>query len=223
VLFLDADLVAAPELLERHVRFHADHSGVAAAGGSVAPGADYPCFSWPLVDHLCSWFNAYPQFVYTDEPEYLPSLNFSVKKEVVTGAGVGAWHTGLAHTGEDVLYCNALRAAGLHIGFIPGAVVFHCDRETMGGYLYHMFRWGEHAPFVRGRFRNLRYSFLFPATRFGLVFTTPLIVLGYTWFLWTSWVRVRPWQVTASLPQIFLGRIAYVAGVWRGMKLKETL
>lgn len=219
VLYLDADLIASPELLEAHWQHHCQHPHLAATGGSVMPARRYPLLSWGLVDHLCSWFNVYPQFDHGGEPEYLPSLNFCVKKRVLLAAGGIAWQDGLTVTGEDVVFCHALRRAGLSIAFVPRAVVFHRDRETMAGYLRHMFRWGEHAPSVRGTYRDLKYSFLFPPNRGALLLTTPAIVLGYTWFLWYSWVRVRPLAVTLALPQIFLGRLAYVRGVWKGMAL----
>lgn len=218
VLYLDADLIASPGLLEAHWHHHRQNPALAATGGSVMPVRPYPLLSWGLVDHLCSWFNVYPEFEHGGKPEYLPSLNFCVKKRLVDAVGI-AWQNGLTVTGEDVVFCHDLHRAGLSIAFVPEAVVFHRDRETMAGYLHHMFRWGEHAPSVRGTYRDLKYSFLFPASRGGLLLTTPAIVLGYTWFLWYSWVRVRPLAVTLALPQIFLGRLAYARGVWKGMAL----
>lgn len=218
ILFLDADLVASPGLLENHWRYHRQHPHLAATGGSVAPVRDYPLLSWGLADHLCSWFNVYPEFDHGGEPEYLPSLNFCVKKELLDTSGI-SWQNGLTVTGEDVLFCHALRRAGLPFAFLPDALVYHRDREDMTGYLRHMFRWGRHAPSVRGTHRDLRYSFLFPPNRGGLLLTTPAIVFGYTWFLWYSWIRVRPLEVTLALPQIFLGRLAYAWGVWKGMAL----
>ncbi|MBT0652296.1 glycosyltransferase [Geomobilimonas luticola] len=219
VLYLDADLVASPSLLEAHLLHHRQNPHLAATGGSVAPARSYPLLSWGLVDHLCSWFNAYPDFDHGGEPEYLPSLNFCVKKGDLLAVGGIAWQDGLTVTGEDVVFCYALHRAGLAIAFVPEAVVYHRDRETMAGYLRHMFRWGEHAPSVRGTYRDLKYSFLFPPSRGRLLVTIPVIVLGYTWFLWYSWAKVRPLAVTLALPQIFLGRLAYAWGVWQGMVL----
>lgn len=214
ILYLDSDLKVPPDLLQCHVDFHRRHPEVAATGGSVMPAEPYRLFSWALADHLCSWFNAHPSVEYKAQPEYLPSLNFCVKKEMLTRHGL-LWQAGLNHTGEDVLFCHALRQKGLQLAFLPAAVVYHSDRRTLRGYLHHMYRWGHHAPTVRGSIPTLRYGFLFPRNRLKLLFTTPMIILGYTALIFSAWLRRMPLAVTLALPQIFLGRLAYAAGVWR--------
>lgn len=215
LLFLDADLAADPGLVEAHLGHHRAHPDLAATGGSVSPAEDYPLLSWALADHFSSWFNAHPATRPGDAPEYLPSLNFAVKRRLVEERGV-TWENGREGTGEDVLFCRQLRRHGLRMAFLPGARVFHQDRRTWTAHARHMYRWGLHAPSVRGRFPDLRYRFLFPRRRRGLLFTLPLIVAGYTALIWMAWLRVRPVAVTLALPQILLGRLAYACGVWRG-------
>jgi len=216
VLFMDSDLDVAGDLLERHLEFHLAHPDVAATGGSVVPPHCLPLFSWVLVDHLSSWFNVHPKVTYHEPPEYLPSLNYCIDRRRVLDDHRIEWEPGLEHTGEDVLFCHALRKQGLVIAFVEGAVVKHYDRATLESHLYHMFRWGYHAPFVRGRIPDLKYSFLFPRNPFLLLFTLPPIVLGYTFLIWKSWLAIRALAVTLSLPQILLGRCAYAWGVLRG-------
>ncbi|MCE5328275.1 MAG: glycosyltransferase family 2 protein [Planctomycetaceae bacterium] len=213
VLYLDADAYAAPDLLEQHVQYHRGHPQVAATGGSVLPAGPYGIMSWQMVDHLSSWFNCHPRSRYSAPPEYLPSLNFCVKKDLVQQHQV-SWADGLAHSGEDVLFCHDLRRQGLSLAFVPAAVLCHHDRPTAAGHLRHMRRWGEHAPYVRGRLPSLRYSFLFPRSRLKLAAALPLIVLGYTALIAAAWLRAKPLTVLLCLPQIFLGRLAYAGGVW---------
>jgi hypothetical protein len=167
-----------------------------------------------MADHLCSWFNAHPGVCYRRPPEYLPSLNFCVKREVVFGRCGIVWPDGPGRTGEDVLFCQALARHGLKLSFLPGATVFHRDRDTLSGFLRHMFRWGQHAPAVRGAALGLKYGFLFPRSRWKLAFTIPLIVSGYSTLVYLAWVRHRPLAATVAIPQILLGRLAYAAGVW---------
>lgn len=213
VLFLDSDLAVAHDLLEKHVSFHRDHPAVAATGGSVRPAANYRLFSWSMVDHLCSWFNAHGGVRHKAPPEYLPSLNFCVNKALIEQHSI-AWLDGLKQTGEDVVFCHDLRQNNLPLAFVPEAVVFHRDRDTMRGYLRHMYRWGQHAPSVRGRIPKLKFGFLFPRRRWKLAMTLPLIVAGYSALVYLAWLRERPLAATAALGQIVLGRIAYAAGVW---------
>jgi glycosyltransferase involved in cell wall biosynthesis len=219
VLYLDSDLRAAPDLLAGHLEYHRAHADVAATGGSVKPADLYPPLSWIMVDHLCSWFNAHPSVRYSSPPEYLPSLNFCIKKELIARCAL-TWNAGLEHTGEDVLFCRDLRQAGLALAFLPRATVYHRDRDSMRGYLIHMYRWGFHAPYVRGACRTLRYGFLFRKTPLQLAAMLPAIVLGYTALVWASWLRRRPAVATLALPAILLGRIAFAAGVWAGTRKK---
>ncbi|MBY0585970.1 glycosyltransferase [bacterium] len=216
ILFLDSDLDVAPDLLEKHVQAYRDQPGLAAAGGSVRPLGEPALCSWQLVDHLSSWFNAHPSVNNTKPPEYLPSLNFSVDREKVWITHQLRWDPGLTHTGEDVLFCHALKQANLSLAFVPTAVVFHQDRTTLRGYMTHMYRWGFHAPFVRGKIRGLKYSFLFPKEPWKQILFLPAIVGGYTLLVWRAWLSERPLQATLGLPQLLLGRLAYAQGVMQG-------
>lgn len=219
VLFLDADLEAAPDLLERHLECHERYPDVAAVGGAVAPLFPLRMFTWLMADHLSSWFNAHPAAAMPPRPEYLPSLNFSVKRRrVFTDSGV-YWPEGLPHTGEDVLFCLELRRHDLPLTFCPAALVRHRDRTTCRGYRDHMYRWGFHAPLVRGRNRGLRFGFLFSHSLTVTWMLAPVIVCGYTGLIWRAWLRACPVRVTLALPQLLVGRIAYMAGVLDGVRV----
>ena len=215
-LFVDSDLEVAGDLLERHLEFHDAHPEIALTGGSVEPPRELPLFSWVLADHFASWFNVHPKIRYAGEPEYLPSLNMCIKKEIVAGRHGLTFPDGLKHTGEDVLYCHSLRAQGLKLAFLPDAIVRHHDRTTLVDHLNHMYRWGHHAPFVRGALPDLKFGFLFPRNPLLAPFTGPLIVAGYTWLIWRSWLSSRPFAVTLALPQLLLGRAVYARGVLHG-------
>ncbi len=215
VLFLDADLEVATDLFRKHVEFHHRNPEIAAAGGSVC-AANGGILSWATADHLSTWFNAHPKVQYAQLPEYLPSLNFSVKRDLVLETFKMTWSDGLKHTGEDVIYCHSLRSKGGKIAFVNDARVFHRDREELSAFLKHQYRFGFHAPFVRGSLANLKYGFLFTKNPAMFVFTVPSIVFGYTALTWVSWLRVHPVLVSVALPQIFLGKMAYAWGVVKG-------
>lgn len=143
-------------------------------------------------------------------------MNFSIDRATVWANRHLRWAHGLSHTGEDVLYCHALKVAGLRLAFLPDATVFHQDRMTLWTYAMHMYRWGEHALFVRGEIKNLLYSFLFPRQLWLQARFLPVILAGYTFLVWKSWLPARPFQVTLMLPQLLLGRLAYIFGVMYG-------
>ena len=215
VLFLDSDLKVPRDLLQIHLHFHQNHPEISATGGSVLPMANRPVFSWELVDHLSSWFNAHPDIQYRSPPQYLPSLNFCIKRRVMVDRQV-SWRTGFAYTGEDVEFCYEMMCTGLQIAFVPAAVVYHQDRQTMSDYMTHMYRWGHHAPFVRGRLKGLQYSFLYSRNMLLCCLLLPVIMFGYTLRIWLGWFQSRPLQVTLCVPQILLGRLAYAAGIMMG-------
>lgn len=221
VLYLDSDLHVHEHLLSTHLEFHRQHAHVSATGGSVLPNGEPAIFSWILVDHLCSWFNSHPAARYRGEPEYLPSLNFCINKKRVFEENRIEWVSGLNCTGEDVVFCSEMRRHGLPIAFLPNAVVYHHDRETMKGYLRHMYRWGNHAPYVRGRLPNAEYAFLFPDHPLLLCLMIPFIIAGYSLLIWKCWLSARPLKTTLALPQIVLGRISYAWGVVVGTLQKR--
>jgi len=218
LLFLDADVEAAPDLLERHLEYHERFPGVAAVGGAVAPRSPLRVFEWRTADYLSSWFNAHPGIAAGGRPEYQPGLNFSVKRRVVFIDGGLAWPETLLHGGEDVLFCLALRHRGLRLAFCPTALVRHRDRETCRGYCEHMYHWGFHAPFVRGQHSGLRFGFLFPPGPAAIWMLAPIIICGYTGLIWRAWVRSRPALATLAIPQILVGRVAYMVGVLDGVR-----
>ena len=215
ILFIDSDLEVAPDLLEQHLQYHTRHPDVAATGGSVEAPGKLPLFSWVLADHFASWFNVHPDYRYPKRPEYLPGLNFCIKHAVVDNYQL-TWPDGIHHTGEDVVFCYEMRRQNLRIKFVPEAVVRHHDRTTLEAYARHMFRWGFHAPYVRGSLPGLGYGYLFPRHLSLLPLTLPLIVLGYTWLIWISWLGSRPLAVTCAIPQLLVGRFAYAWGVLKG-------
>ena len=225
-LFLDSDLDVSGDLLKRHLDFHLENPAVDATGGSVLPVGNPPLFSWALADYFSTWFNAHPGTVYSKPPEYLPSLNFCVKRRVFENSQI-KWDAGFKHTGEDVLFCRAMRLSGMKLVFLPQAVVMHQDRSTLKDYWLHMYRYGHHAPFVRGEFADLEYNFLFQKNLLALILTLPIIILGYTFLIWFAWRRTKLVAVTLMLPLILLGRLAYACGVVSGTlaqnkKVKDT-
>jgi GT2 family glycosyltransferase len=123
LLFLDADCVAAPDLLERLLERR--RQGQSVVGGSVdLELGDY----WRLCDNLL----AFTPFLASTAPgprPYLPSLNLSLRRALfLEVGGFDEHYPGAA--GEDLDLSMRLRERGHTLFFEPGARVFHRPPRT---------------------------------------------------------------------------------------------
>lgn len=138
VLFLDADCIAAPDLLahlsERHTQ------GYPVVGGGVAadPGSSY----WALCDNLLT-FAPVLSTTTARSVALLPSLNLSIERELFWAVGGFDEHFPGA-AGEDYDLCARLRLRGITLWFEPRAVVaHHHQRMSAGASWQHMRSFGR--------------------------------------------------------------------------------
>jgi cellulose synthase/poly-beta-1,6-N-acetylglucosamine synthase-like glycosyltransferase len=118
LLFLDADCLAAPDLVERLAAQHAH--GRAVVGGSMAIE---PSNYWVLCDNLLSFTAVLAQAPAGTRP-YLPSFNFSISRALFERVG-GFDERFLGAAGEDIDLSLRLIAAGYALYFEPNASVTH--------------------------------------------------------------------------------------------------
>lgn len=214
IVYVDADCILPPDFLLSHLRFHEDHPEIDGLGGGVAAYANLFCCSVILTDHLCSWFN-YHNRLPRHVPEYLPSVNMSIKRRV-SEAGV-RWSERRV-TGEDVDFSLLMKKMGMRLLFVPGLYIYHSDRSSIKEFLRHQYNWGFHAPFIRGRIKEADYSFLFPHNIVLAIVLSPVIVCGYTALVTLAWWRHRPVGLLSVMPLIIIGKLWYALGVIRGTR-----
>lgn len=134
ILFTDTDAVPERDWIRHHVELHARHPDVALIGGAIVNGNPQ---SWISRLSFVSEFTGYgprdPESVRT----VVPTVNASIKRDRVREAGVTMPAEGLPG-GEDVVFCERLRAGGLGILFSPLPVVAHLNRTTWERYVKHM-------------------------------------------------------------------------------------
>jgi GT2 family glycosyltransferase len=118
LLFLDADCIAAPDLVERLAAQHAQ--GRAVVGGSMAIE---PRNYWVLCDNLLSFTPFLSQAPAGPRP-YLPSFNFSIARALFERVG-GFDERFLGAAGEDMDLSVRLIAYGHSLHFEPAASVTH--------------------------------------------------------------------------------------------------
>ncbi len=140
LLFLDADCIAAPDLVERILACH--RQGHTVVGGAVAPE---PGSYWTLCDNLL----VFAPFLTSARPgarPYLVSHTFSIPRSVFIS--LGGFDESFAPTGEDMDLSLRLRARGYELFFEPTASVAHRPQRVSAGAIFNHLR-----SFGRGYYR----------------------------------------------------------------------
>ena len=75
-----------------------------------------------------------------EEAEHLPGCNLAVTREAFEA--IGGFDPDFHTAGDDVDFCWRLRDAGLRLGFVPGAFVWHVRRPTILGFLRQQLGYG---------------------------------------------------------------------------------
>lgn len=200
LVFTDADCLPEPDWLERLVARHA--AGEDVVGGSVTlAGESY----WAQSDNLSMFHDFVP-----DQPAgyrpFLPSLNLSVRRDVVERVG-GMDESFPGAAGEDVDWTIRMRRAGYRLFFEPAARVRHAPPRVT---------WRDVARHWRASGRNMIRVRLDYAEEYGtpgwvrsprlLRLASPLIAAGVT-----AGIYARPfaWRYLSSLPVVYLTKLIY--------------
>ncbi len=210
-LFQDTDAKVFPGWMTKHVE--QQQKGHLVVGGSVVPWNNTLA---GMCDHYATWYEYHPQKEFQEDRYQISSTNLSVHASVVKKVGL---FNATTRWLEDVDYSARLHANGFHIAFDPSNSMAHHDRETWKGFLYHHYRYGYHAPFVRTKESGARFSGLIPQTRLGaLLMIIPLGILHTGFTVW-HWLPYHP-EVVLYSPFIFVSKLAHAVGVYDGVKDK---
>lgn len=208
LLFLDADCIPHPDWLRRHAEQHTAGEGV--VGGSVElAGRNY----WAQSDNV-SMFHEFVPGLPPSERRLLPTLNLSVRREVVETAGLmDESFPGAA--AEDADWTIRIGRAGYRLVFDPTAVVAHAPARTA---------WGD----VVRHWRNLGHNAVRVRLRYPDAFGTPAGASSAWW--WRLLSPAIAARVTAgvyakrplraywtSLPVVYATKIIYCWGAARAI------
>ena len=214
VVYVDADCVVGPDFVDGHARAYRRTGGKALVGGAIEmyePGATWVSYC----DHYSSkWYMQHPRASTARTLEYLHTTNLGLPRAILDA--VGPLDETLP-TGEDVEFCSRVREAGIAMVFDPAIVAFHIARPSLGRYLRRHYRWGAHAVPLRARRKNLAYSWMFPRSLPGAVLLYLPIVAGYSALIFKNWFSILGARSFVYLPAIVGSRLAYAAGVFRGV------
>jgi GT2 family glycosyltransferase len=211
LLFLDADCIAAPDLIERILARH--RQGPAVVGGAViAEAGSY----WTLCDNLLV-FAPYLTSATAGPRAYLPSHALSIARAAF--AEVGGFDESFAPTGEDMDLSLRLRARGYELLLEPSAGVAHRPaRASAAAVFEHMRSFGRGYYHLQRRHAAVWRSPVgqLPRRSIGLLIALiPLLALKDI-----VWQFARDRVLRAYAPAVagmIWGRIGWYLGVVEGI------
>lgn len=207
-LLLDADCIPQPDWLRRH---HARHeAGEMVVGGGVAlQGSNY----WAQSDNV-SMFHEFVPNLPASVRRLLPTLNLSVRREVVEQAGyLDESFPGAA--AEDADWTIRMTQAGYRLWFDPAAIVAHAPARTAWpDVVRHWRNLGHNAVRVRLRYADLLGTPAGARHAWWWRLLSPAIAAGVTAGVYAK----RPlWAYWPSLPVVYVTKIIYCFGAARAI------
>jgi glycosyltransferase involved in cell wall biosynthesis len=203
-LFLDADCIAAPDWVERHIACH--RRGEQVVGGAVT-FAQRPYLT--LADNLSAFHDLLP-FTAAGPRPYVATANASVRREVVEHAGLMEESLDRGH---DLDWTVRFRLLGYTLHFEPRALVVHDPpRHTWREVLAH---WTDDAPgtlTVRLRYRELLNTPRLAAHRSVFLWGAPAVA---AWATARTFAHPGTWRYLHTLPVVYLTKLAWCwAAFW---------
>lgn len=212
--FVDADCVPEPDWLSCLISRYADPQ-IFVVGGSVTfDVADY----WTACDNL-SWFSQSLSTAPAGVRNELPTLNLSIRREVVDRVGL---FDERYITGEDIEWTTRIRHDGYPLHFEPRAIVKHrAKRNTVNQLVHHAYQFGRYSPKINpiNQASLSTEKRLLPKQWWLLFLLTPL-------FSFMSTLRIVLTHRTQSLvwkaiPGIWLSKAAWCLGAVQTLKVQS--
>ena len=201
LVFIDADCVAEPDLLERHWQAHQRHQAALIGGAVIFPAGGY----WQLSDNVAS-FHEYMPHRPAGLRRMVPSLNMSLERSLwnKTG-GFDTRHP----TGEDVDFSIRVKNAGGQVRFEPGLRVIHRhSRNDLASLVRHAFNFGKNSP----RSRNLKRKLGKASPLMSVVWILAAPVISTLLLLKVLLFEKLPVKYWHTLPAFWASKICWCAG-----------
>lgn len=135
--FTDDDCEADQDWLVRLDRAFGQAEVAAAGGPNLPPPARNP------EEAVIRAAPGAPSHVLLDDTraEHLPGCNIAVRREAFNT--IGGFDPAFRTAGDDVDFCWRLNEAGFHLGFVPGAFVWHWRRASVRAFLKQQMGYGR--------------------------------------------------------------------------------
>ncbi len=203
IAFTDADCLPDVSWLEQHEGAHA--AGARVVGGGVTLHSDN---YWTHCDNLAMFHEFVSEHAPGDR-RLLPTLNLSVRREVIDAVGVmDESFPGAA--AEDTDWTVRMRLAGERLVFVPGAVVHHAPPRTRWrDVVRHCWNSGYAGIRVRHRYAEDYATPRFARNALLLRFLSPFIAARVTARIYASPLFWRHWR---CLPVVYATKVIYCFG-----------
>lgn len=211
IVFIDADCIARPNLLEGMVE-KLSGSEYAGVGGAVQNGTPKSVAGW--VEYILS-FKEFTPKAPSRVTEHIPTCNLCLRREIFNRYG---YFPTDFFPGEDAVYNWKLAQAGERFLFDPGLVVSHLNRTGFFQVFSHQYKYGKAFAITRSRFSMPGkifvtfplLSLLIPFVRLGSVLIKlrwDLKLLGISFLL---------------SPFLLLGLTVWSVGFWSQLQEEEN-
>lgn len=218
LLFLDADCIAAPDLIEQLIARHA--AGQPVIGGAMQIETDS---YWVLCDNLLSFTDTLAS-ASAGERAYLPSFCLAVERELFEQAG-GFDERFAGAAGEDIDLSMRLRGLGYSLQFEPALRVAHRPQRASARAVWqHQRGYGQMYYWVACEYPELLSS---PLARLPswvgnlLLLGAPALALKDIGWLLLRYPAAR--ARASTLPGLIWGRIGWYAGIRQSLRKPARL
>ncbi len=206
--FTDADCVADPDWLDVLMERYSDPSVHVIGGGIAFPHDNY----WTVCDNL-SWFHDVLASAPAGTRPYLPTLNLSLRREVVEQVG-GMDESFPWPAGEDTEWTTRIRLAGYALHFEPKAVIYHHHpRNTLKQILKHAYYFGYNSVKVDPRYADALRTPLFMRHSLFVLLLAPLLAA-----VATGRVLANTRHYWHTLPALYLTKLSWCIGAARRLR-----
>ena len=193
IAFTDDDCQPAPDWLEALKRAAEAAPGCLLGGKTIAAFPQEICLvaSQMIQDVVYDFYNNQPG-----------SARFFASNNMAMPAGLfrslGGFDAQFRIASEDRDFCERWREAGLRMVYVPEAVVSHCHRLTLGGFLRQHFRYGRGAALYHRKRVIRRSSRLTDHTS-----------MYRSWHKW----QLRPWRESSGWRAV---QLCMLLLLWQG-------
>lgn len=205
IAFVDADCVVADDWLSQLMVGYQSRTTYALTGAVDFPADEY----WTLSDNLSTFYD-YHVSATPGTRVYAPTLNFSLRREVLDCVGLfDESFPGAA--GEDIDLTLRIHLAGYPLLFDPTVLVYHLPvRNSAHQMLKRSFVFGQNMVKVFRRYRDQRRLPFLHRCPPLLFILSPLLGAGVTIKIFLSNPRLLKYWYAA--PAIFLAKCSWRLG-----------
>jgi len=154
IFLIDADCIASPKWMDKHIKVHQEFCTDVIVGG----GVDFPSKHYLTLSDNISTFHEFMPHIPRQNRDFLPSLNLSIPKKIwLLTDGFNTKYPFPA--GEDSEFTFRLYQMNYKLIFEPNAIIIHLPkRNKMLDLINHAYRFGQYS--IKSQHSHLKNSLI---------------------------------------------------------------